>query len=96
MTETKFNFISDATGGDKFTVVSFIGDEALSSLYQYEIEIKSPLSAVTDLDDLLDSPARFVTEIDRHEYPVYGVLLSIDELRTGSLFEGVTHRRPCA
>ncbi len=82
MTEARFNFISDAAGGDQYTVVSFSGNEAISTLYQYELEIKSPLSAVTDLDDLLDSPARFVTEIDGHEYPIYGVLSSIDELRT--------------
>ncbi len=82
MTEAKFNFFSDATGGDQFTVVSFSGNEAISALYQYELEIKSPLSAATDLDDLLDNPARFITEIDGHEYPVYGVLSSIDELRT--------------
>ena len=82
MTETKFNFISDASGGDQFTVVSFSGSEALSSLYQYELEIKSPLSAATNLDDLLDSRARFVTETNGQEYPVYGVLSSIDEIRT--------------
>ena len=82
MTETKFNFVSDASGGDQFTVVSFSGNEAISTLYQYELEIKAPLSAGIDLDDLLDSRARFVTEADGHEYPVYGVLSSIDELRT--------------
>ncbi len=82
MTEAKFNFISAATGGDKFTVVSFSCNEAISTLYRYELEIKSPLSAAASLDDLLDSPARFVTEINGQEYPVYGVLSSIDELRT--------------
>jgi type VI secretion system secreted protein VgrG len=51
-------------------------------LYQYEIEIKSPLSAEIDLDDVLDNPARFVTRLDGKEYPVYGVLSSFDELQT--------------
>lgn len=82
MAQANFSFISDASGGDQFTVVSFSGNEAISSLYQYEIEIKSPLSAEIDLDDVLDNPARFVTELDGKEYPVYGVLSSFDELQT--------------
>ena len=55
MVQANFSFISDASGGDQFTVVSFSANEALSSLYQYEIEIKSPLSAEIDLDDVLDN-----------------------------------------
>jgi len=82
MAQANFSFISDASGGDQFTVVSFSGNEAISSLYRYEIEIKSPLSAAIDLDDVLDNPARFVTELDGKEYPVYGVLSSFDELQT--------------
>lgn len=80
MAQSNFRFISDASGGDQFTVVSFSGNEAISSLYQYEIELKAPLSAAIDLDDVLDSPASFY--LDGREYPVYGVLSSIDELRT--------------
>lgn len=82
MAQANFGFISDAAGGDQFTVVGFSGNEAISSLYRYEIEIKSPLSAGIDLDDVLDNPARFVTELDGTEYPVYGVLSSFDELQT--------------
>ena len=82
MAQSNFRFISDASGGDQFTVVSFSGNEAISSLYQYEIELKSPLSAAIDIDDVLDSPASFITDLDGGEYPVYGVLSSIDELRT--------------
>ena len=82
MAQAKFSFISDASGGDQFTVTSFSGTEAISSLYRYEIEVKAPLTAAIVLDDLLDSQVRFVTEIDGKEYPVYGVLSSLDELRT--------------
>ena len=82
MAQANFEFISDATGGDQFTVVSFSGNEAISSLYRYEIEIKAPQSAALGLDDVLDSPARFITELDGKDYPVYGVLSSIDELQT--------------
>lgn len=82
MAHAKFRFISDASGGDRFTVVSFTGREAISSLYRYEIEIKSPLAASIDLDDVLDSPARFISELEGVEYPVNGVLSSFDELQT--------------
>ncbi len=62
MATTSFKFISDAAGGDQFTVVSFTGHESISTLYRYEIELKAPLTAGIDLDDVLDMPARFVTE----------------------------------
>jgi len=82
MALAKFRFISDASGGDQFTVVGFTGNEAISSLYRYEIEIKAPLELKIDLDDVLDSPASFITELDGEEYPVYGVLSSFDEVQT--------------
>ncbi|MCP4077940.1 MAG: type VI secretion system tip protein VgrG [Gammaproteobacteria bacterium] len=82
MTQANFKFISDASGGDQFTVVSFSGTEAISSLYEYQIEIKAPLSTVISLDDVLDSPARFITDLDGKEYPVYGMLSNFEELQT--------------
>ena len=84
MNYTNFTFISDAPGvnADQFAVVNFTGNEAISKLYRYEIEIRSPQSAVIALDDILDSPARFISELDGHEYPVYGVLSSFEELQT--------------
>ena len=56
MADARFSFISDATGGDQFSVVSFTGNEAISTLYRYDIEIKAPLSAAINLDDVLDNP----------------------------------------
>ena len=82
MAHANFSFISDASGGDQFTVVSFSASEGISSLYQYHIEIKAPVSSEIDLDDVLDNPARFVTELDGEDYPVYGVLSSFDESQT--------------
>ena len=61
MTQIIFKFISEAAGGSQFTIVSFASTEAISSLYQYDIEVKAPLSSNIDLDDLLDNPARFIT-----------------------------------
>lgn len=82
MSEVKFKFISDAIGGDLFTVVGFKGQEAISTLYHYDIELKAALSADIDLDDVLDATARFVIEQDGNEYPVNGVLSSFEEFNT--------------
>lgn len=82
MTQAKFKFVSDVDGGDQFTVVSFTGSEHVSELYRYEIEVKAPLSANIDLDDVLDSPARFVTEQNGLEFPVNGILSSFEEFKT--------------
>lgn len=90
MAEANFKFVSEAAGGDQITVVSFTGSEAISSLYRYELEIKAPLAADIDLDEVLDSPASFITELDGREFPVYGVISSLDESQT---VQGYVHYR---
>jgi hypothetical protein len=56
MTQAKFKFLSDAIAGfDQFTEVSSSCGERVSELYCYEIEVKAPLSADINLDDVLDS-----------------------------------------
>jgi type VI secretion system VgrG family protein len=82
MTQANFKFVSDAIGGDQFTVVSFTGREAVSELYRYEIEVKAPLSADIDLDDVLDGLVHFVTEQNGVEFPVNGILSSFEEFKT--------------
>ena len=82
MSQAKFKFVSDAIGGDQFTVVSFIGRERVSELYRYEIEVKAPLSANIDLDDVLDGLVHFVTEQSGVEFPVNGILSSFEEFKT--------------
>ena len=82
MTNATFDFISDATGGDKFTVISFQGHEEISRPYQYNIELKAPTSALIDLDDVLENRARFIYELNGVEYPVNGILASFEEYRT--------------
>jgi type VI secretion system VgrG family protein len=81
MTDANFKFISDAQGGDRFTVISFSAQEGLSQLYRYEIEIKAPVTEEIDLDEVLDAHARFVTELNGVEHPVHGVLSSFEETR---------------
>ncbi len=82
MATANFRFISDAAGGDQFSVVGFSGHEAISRLYRFEFEIKASLSVDIQLDDVLAAPGHFVTELDGEEFSVHGVLSSIDELRT--------------
>ncbi len=82
MVQANFKFISDAAGGDQFTVISFTGKEAISTLYQYEIEIRAPLSASILLDDVLDSPAKFISVLNDKEFPVYGILSDFQERQT--------------
>ena len=59
MTQANFRFISDALDENQFTVVGFNAEEGLSRLYRYEIEVKAPIAAAIELDDVLDAPARF-------------------------------------
>jgi type VI secretion system VgrG family protein len=80
--QATFKFTSDAIGGDQFTVVSFTGRERVSELYRYEIEVKAPLSANIDLDDVLDGLVHFVTEQNGVEFPVNGILSSFEEFKT--------------
>ena len=86
MTQANFKFISDDLVNDldenPFTVVSFTGNEAISTLYEYQIELKAPLSYDINLDDVLDSPASFVIDLDGIEYPVHGILSNFQELQT--------------
>ena len=48
------------------------------NLYRYEIELKAPVTAKIDLDDVLDATATFVTDQGGVEYPVHGVLSSFE------------------
>jgi uncharacterized protein involved in type VI secretion and phage assembly len=83
VTHAKFKFVSDAiTGGDQFTVVSFTDCERVSELYRYEIEAKAPLSAGINLDDVLDSGARLISEKNGVEFPVNGILCSFETFKT--------------
>ena len=82
MTQATFKFTSDASNGDQFTVVSFTGREHISELYRYDIELKAPLFADIDLDEVLDSYVHFIIEQNGVEYPVNGILSSFEEFKT--------------
>ncbi len=88
MAQASFRFISDAGGGDQFTVISFSGYQAISELYRYQIEVKAAISASVNLDDVLNSEVSFVTgEINSiEEYPVHGVLASFEEFKSDATY----------
>ncbi len=91
MAELKFEFTSKARNGDHFSVVAFKGMEGLSRLFSYELELKLPRTkSSVDLDELLDEPASFILLQDHDQYPVHGILASIDELHTA---QGYTYYR---
>ena len=81
MTSPTFKFTSHATGGDLFSVVSYTATDSISNLYRYDITLKAPLAAAIDLDDMLDSSARFSIDIGEGESPVHGILSTFDEVR---------------
>ena len=80
MAQTEFKF--NSASGESFTVVSFIATEGISQLYRYEIELKAPLARAIEISDILDDPATFITVEDTIEYPVHGILASMDEIKT--------------
>jgi uncharacterized protein involved in type VI secretion and phage assembly len=83
MTQAKFKFLSDAIAGfDQFTEVSSSCGERVSELYCYEIEVKTPLSADINLDDVLDSGARFISEQNGVEFLVNGIPCSFEAFKT--------------
>jgi type VI secretion system VgrG family protein len=83
MAQAKFKFVSEVAADDSFTVVSFTGSERVSELYRYDIQVKAPLSAGIDLDDVLNSAVCFsIIEENGETYPVNGILKSFEEFKT--------------
>jgi type VI secretion system VgrG family protein len=80
-----FKFESDAPGNEQFDVVSFQGHEGLSTLYRYEIELKSPDHKRADPDDMLEHTARFILDDGGpNQRIVHGILAEFQENQTTS------------
>ncbi len=77
---TEFKFQSES--GESFTVISFSGIECISKLYKFEIDLKAPSTRGIDIHDILDDPVTFIAIEDGIEYPVHGVLASLEEIKT--------------
>jgi|GEM_PF-882022 len=90
MSEARFKFISEATNGDGFVVVGFSASEGISRLYRYELELKVLRSTRIDADEVMDSPAKFIIDLNGDEFPVHGVLATLDEIKT---VQGYVHYR---
>ncbi len=76
--------------GENFTVVNFTGSEAISRLYEFEIEIKAPENRGIDIHEILDDPVTFIAHEQGVDYPVHGILASLDEIKT---VQGYVHYR---
>jgi type VI secretion system VgrG family protein len=85
MAGPEFKFHSDALADDYFAVVSFSGMEAISKLYEFEIELRAPVpdeSAQMLLEDVLASGATFIMSYEGIDYPIHGMLAEFDERQT--------------
>ncbi|MEW6262377.1 MAG: type VI secretion system tip protein VgrG [Thermodesulfobacteriota bacterium] len=76
---TSFKFISQGFPPDTFQVVSFVGEEALSQPYEFNINLATTQPLV-DLDRVLDNPATLVISQGDQELPYHGVVINIDQV----------------
>jgi len=81
MAAPKFEFTTDSYQSE-FTVVSFKGNEGISQLYRYEIELKASDLLEIDLDTILDEGIHFTMINDEGDFPVHGILAEFSEIRT--------------
>lgn len=76
---TSFRFISQGFPPDTFQVISFVGEEALSQPYEFNINLATAQPFV-DLDRVLEYPATFVINQGGQELPYHGVVVNIDQV----------------
>ncbi|MFC3679369.1 type VI secretion system tip protein TssI/VgrG [Bacterioplanoides pacificum] len=77
----------------EFELISFSGEEAISSLFWFSLELKVPLDARVDLEVLSDSEAKLTVLADKDsgrpaDYSISGVIESAEEVLSTS----ATHR----
>ncbi len=82
MSTPSFNFSTSSHAIDDFTVVSFVGNERISRLFHYVIEIKAAMSLTVDSKKLLTDDIVFTTTQESLEIPVHGTLSSFNYLRS--------------
>lgn len=89
MATPTFEFSTDSYPAD-FIVVSFIGNEEMSRLFKYEIEVKIHNDADIDENAILDENAIFKflrSDDDDYELDVSGVLSSFNYLRSAAGYD---------
>jgi len=69
-----FSFISAELPGNTFKVVRFVGEEEVSGIYRFEVEVLSRENHI-DINEVLQSPAQFMIHGEDNHVVVYkGVL----------------------
>src|SRR5690606_25560855 len=74
MATPTFKFLSEACDPATFTVTGLQGEEAISRLYRFCLELKAPDNIVIDPADLLEQRATLQCEYDGQQYPLFGII----------------------
>jgi len=75
----KFSFVSNSMPGDTFGVVRFRGNEGLSRLYRFEIELISKDNE-PDLNELIQNPAKFTILREGGNISFSGILSEFEQM----------------
>ncbi|MEM1043033.1 MAG: type VI secretion system tip protein TssI/VgrG [Bacteroidota bacterium] len=74
----KFSFSTAQLGEDTLEVVSFVGREAISQPFRFELELLSTDPSVP-FSDLMDQPATLVLHGEDEPWPVHGVVAHFEQ-----------------
>ncbi len=75
----RFSFVSAALPQDTFYLVRFVGKEAVSSLYEFDITLASEDPEI-DLKEVLRQPAVLTFIREDLEFPIHGILSRFEQL----------------
>ncbi|MGM0417349.1 MAG: type VI secretion system Vgr family protein [Thermodesulfobacteriota bacterium] len=75
----KFSFVSSSMPGDTFGVVRFRGNEGLSRIYRFEIELISKDNE-PDLNELIQNPAKFTILREDGNISFSGILCEFEQM----------------
>ncbi|MGH0034726.1 MAG: type VI secretion system Vgr family protein [Myxococcota bacterium] len=81
----RFAFVSEALEPDSFHVASFEGEEAISSLYRFEIELLSRETA-PDIDAILEAPARLELDDGTDVSRFHGLVTEFEQREQGPVY----------
>ena len=84
MTTPLFRFSTTSYPVGDLEVTSFVGNERISRLFRYVIELRSSIDV--DTAAILDEPARFEFVRDSLSIPVHGVLSAFNYLRSDARY----------
>jgi len=76
--QKRFSFVSDAVAADTFGVVNFRGEEGLSTLYQFEIELIASDSDL-DINEVLQEGARLKILREKGDIEFHGMLREFEQ-----------------